>query len=157
MIITFCGHDNVPDIDKVREWLRHVLDQFLYEENVICYLGGYGGFDRLAASVVREKQKGNPSAQAVLVIPYLNKKYDESGYDYTLFPPLESVPPRYAISKRNEWMVAQADVVVAYVTHDWGGAAKTLEYARTKRKKLILYPEIGEISADRPKEQYHRG
>lgn len=150
MIITFCGHDSVPDSHKVREWLRHVLDQFLYEENVICYLGGYGGFDRLAASVVRQKQKANPALQAVLILPYLDRKYDGSGYDYTLFPPLESVPPRYAIVKRNEWMVAQADVIIAYVTHSWGGAAKTLAYARAKRKKVILYPEACEISADRP-------
>ena len=146
MIITFCGHSHVSDIHKVREWLCNVLDQFIYAENVICYLGGYGEFDRLAAWVVRQKQKVNPSAQAVLVIPYLNKKYEESAYDYTLFPPLESVPPRYSIAKRNEWMVAQADVVVAYVTHNWGGAAKTLDYARKKRKKVILYPEICEIS-----------
>ena len=149
MIITFCGHNDVPDNNKVREWLCHVLDQFVHEENVICYLGGYGEFDRLAASVVRQKQKVNPSVQAVLIIPYLNRKYDESGYDYTLFPPLEFVPPRYAIPKRNEWMAAQADAVIAYVTHGWGGAAKTLEQARAKRKKVIVYPEICEIPDDR--------
>lgn len=149
MVITFCGHDNVEDINKVRDWLRNVLDQFIYQENVICYLGGYGGFDRLAASVVRQKQKANPTMKAVFVIPYLNRKYDESGYNYTLFPPLESVPPRFAISKRNEWMVAQADIVIAYVTHDWGGAAKMLEYARVKRKHVVLFPEICEISAQR--------
>ena len=140
MIITFCGHDNVPDNQKVRDWLSSVLDQFIYEDNVICYLGGYGTFDRIAASVVREKQKINSTLQAVLVIPYLNRKYDESGYDYTLFPPLESVPPRYAILKRNQWMVTQADVVIAYVTHGWGGAAKTLEYAISKKKTVVLYP-----------------
>ena len=141
MIITFCGHNDVPDIQKVREWLCCVLDRYTQEEKVVCYLGGYGGFDRLAASVVRQKQKENPALQAVLVLPYLNRKYDERGYDYTLFPPLETVPPRYAISKRNEWMVAQADVVVGYVTYGWGGAAKTLEYARIKGKKVVLYPE----------------
>ena len=146
MIITFCGHNDVPNIDKVREWLCNVLERFIYEENVIFYLGGYGGFDRLAASVVRQKQKVNPAVQSVLVIPYLNRKYNEIGYDYTLFPPLESVPPRYAISKRNEWMVAQADVVIAYVTHSWGGAAKTLELARAKRKTVVLYQEIHESS-----------
>lgn len=144
MIITFCGHDNVSDSNQVREWLCNVLDRFLHEENVLCYLGGYGGFDRLAASVLREKQKDNPAIQIVLIIPYLNRKYDESGYDYTLFPPLESVPPRYAILKRNEWMVAQADVIIAYVTHSWGGAAKTLEYAISKRKQVILFPKICE-------------
>ena len=140
MIITFCGHDNVQDLDQVRDWLCNVLEQFSKKESVICYLGGYGGFDRLAVSVVRQMQQANPTLQAVLILPYLNRKYDESGYDYTLFPPLESAPPRYAISKRNQWMVQQADVVIAYVTHNWGGAAKTLEYARRKKKKVVLYP-----------------
>lgn len=153
MIITFCGHDNVQNIDKVKDWLCNILDQFIYKENVICYLGGYGGFDRLAASVVRQKQKANPALQSVLIIPYLNRKYDESQYDYTLFPPLESIPPRYAILKRNEWMVTQADVVIAYVTHNWGGAAKTLEYAKAKKKTVLIYPEI---SSDCSKVFYQR-
>lgn len=156
MIITFCGHDSVSDVCKVKEWLDNVLDQFIDEEDVTFYLGGYGGFDRLAASVVRQKQTVNPAAQSVLIIPYLNREYDESGYDYTLFPPLESVPPRYAISKRNEWMVAQADIVIAYVTHGWGGAAKSLAYARAKRKTVILYPEICKIPTDPPKDSDHR-
>ena len=142
MIITFCGHDNVPDSDNVKAWLCSILDRFIYEEDIVFYLGGYGGFDRLAASVVRQKQILNPTVQAVLVIPYLNRKYDETGYNYTLFPPLESVPPRYAISKRNEWMVAQADIVIAYVTHGWGGAAKTLKYAQAKKKVIFTYPNI---------------
>lgn len=145
MIITFCGHNDVPDIHNIRKWLDNVLDQFKHEKPCIYYLGGYGEFDRLAASIVRQKQKVNPAVQAVLIIPYLNRKYDKSGYDYTLFPPLESVPPRYAISKRNEWMVAQADVVIAYVTHDWGGAAKTLQYARAKGKNVILFPKTREM------------
>ena len=34
-------------------------------------------------------------------------------------------------------MVDQADVVVAYVDHDWGGAAKTLERAVSKKKRII--------------------
>ena len=60
-------------------------------------------------------------------------------YDYSLYPSLESVPKRYAILKRNEIMVNEADVVVAYVLHDWGGAAKTLGYAMRKRKTVICF------------------
>ena len=75
----------------------------------------------------------------MLVIPYLNREYDEEMYDYTLYPSLETVPPRYAILRRNEWMVSEADVVIAYVTHGWGGAAKTLEYARRRGKKVVSY------------------
>ena len=38
MIIAFCGHDNVQNVDKVRNWLCDALDQFLYKESVTCYL-----------------------------------------------------------------------------------------------------------------------
>lgn len=53
--------------------------------------------------------------------------------------PLETVPRRFAISRRNRWMVDAADVVVACVLHDWGGAAATLQYARQKGKRIISY------------------
>lgn len=35
-------------------------------------------------------------------------------------------------------MVQESDTVVAYVTHGWGGAAKTLDYARRKNRRIIL-------------------
>jgi len=34
-------------------------------------------------------------------------------------------------------MIEQSDVVITYVTHDWGGASTTLEYAKKKGKKII--------------------
>ena len=66
---------------------------------------------------------------------------DASKYDGTLYPPLEKVPRRFAISKRNEYMVNEADVVVAYVTYGWGGAATTLAYAKRKKREIIAYEE----------------
>ena len=101
------------------------------------YLGGYGAFDSLAAKTVKELQKEHPQIRSTLVLPYLNRDYNETLYDDTTYPPLEEVPRRYAISRRNEWMVDQSDVIVAYVDHGWGGAAKTLEYARRKKKRII--------------------
>jgi hypothetical protein len=75
------------------------------------------------------------------VLPDLNRKYDEEGCDDTVFPPLEFVLPKHAISKRNERMVLQSDIVVAYVTYGWGGASKTLEYACRKKNRMIFFPE----------------
>lgn len=73
------------------------------------------------------------------MLPYLNSSMPTEEYDETVYPPLESVPKRFAISRRNEWMVQECDTIVAYVTHGWGGAAKTLEYARRKKKRIISY------------------
>ncbi len=76
----------------------------------------------------------------MLVLPYLNREFDSTSYDSTTYPPLEKVPPRYAIVKRNQWMVNESDVVISGVIHSWGGAAKTLELARKNKKVILQYP-----------------
>lgn len=133
LIITFCGHSKIADKKAVRERLTSEICNLLSSGYTTFYLGGYGDFDLMAASVLCEMKDSYPSIDRVLVLPYLDRKYDEKLYDSTVYPPLENVPKRFTISKRNEWMVEQADVVIAYVTHDWGGAAKTLEYAVRKK------------------------
>ena len=139
--VTFCGHAELANPDAVCVWLAETVDCLISQGAVTFYLGGYGAFDRMAASVVREKKRQHPHIESVLVLPYLDREMDASGYDTTVYPPLESIPRRFAISKRNEWMVDASDAVVACVTHDWGGAAKTLAYAKRKKKQIILYPE----------------
>jgi uncharacterized phage-like protein YoqJ len=120
-------------------WLQSQVEATITEGANLFYLGGYGGFDRMAASVVWELKKKYPQIQSVLVLPYLDRKICADNYDGTTYPPLEAVPKRFAITHRNRWMVDQSDVVIAYVLHGWGGAAKTLEYAQRKHKLIINY------------------
>ena len=117
MTVTFCGHAQILQSEKIEKWLYDVTEKLIEQGATTFYLGGYGAFDSLAASVLR----------------------GTSGYDSTIYPPLETVPHRFAISHRNRWMVESADVVVAYVLHDWGGAATTLRCAKQKKKQIISY------------------
>lgn len=139
MTVTFCGHAEIAQPDNLRSWLISTIKPLIADGADTFYLGGYGAFDSLAAAVLREMKKTYPHIQIILVLAYLNRNTDTSGYDSTLYPELEEVPPRFAISKRNERMVEMSDVVVAYVTHGWGGAAKTLEYAKRKRKVIHCF------------------
>ena len=141
MIVTFCGHRQVENEDQVRQWLENAVDGLIREGADVFYLGGYGGFDRIALSVVNKAKETHPELRAVLVLPYLDRSMDLDAYDGSIYPPLEKVPRRFAISRRNRWMVDQADVVVAYVIHEWGGAATTLRYAEAKKKTIIRFPE----------------
>lgn len=140
MKITFCGHSQTSDQDKVTNWLDMILPALIEGGATTFYLGGYGDFDRLAAAAVRRQKCTYPYIESVLVLPYLNKEFDPTAYDCTTYPPLEKVPPRYAIVKRNQWMVSESDVVISGVTHSWGGAAKTLDFARRKGKVIFQYP-----------------
>ena len=141
MRITFCGHKEVWDREPVERWLKQVCGELISQGANEFFLGGYGHFDYMCASVLRELKKTHPQIRLILVLPYLNSTMITDGYDETVYPPLETVPPRFAIVRRNEWMVRESDIVVAYVMRGFGGAAKTLEYARRKKKTIICYGE----------------
>lgn len=139
MIITFCGHRELYDEKEVRAWLKRVTEDLIVSGAETFYLGGYGAFDRLAASILAEQKKRYPNIELVLILPYLNRRKDISPCDSSIYPPLESVPKKLAIVRRNQWMVERADVVVSYVLHSWGVAAMTLEYAKIKKKQIISF------------------
>lgn len=140
MIVTFCGHSKVDQPEDVSAWLDRILPSLIEGGADTFYLGGYGAFDRLAEGAVRRQKKTYPHIEMILVLAYLNRNADAARYDRTTYPSLEKVPPRYAIVKRNEWMVRESDVVISGVTHSWGGAARTLEFAQKKRKVIFQYP-----------------
>ena len=143
MIITFCGHSNYLFSDEEKEKLKQLLIKKI-RKNPTCkfYLGGYGDFDSLCLRTLRELKKEFQSIELIFITPYIDKNYSKLEfakyhYDDIIFPPLESVPRKFAILKRNEWMVDSAELVIAYVKYSWGGAAKTLEYAKRKNTSFI--------------------
>lgn len=140
MTVTFCGHSSVNRPEELSSWMDSILPSLIEGGADKFYLGGYGEFDALAARAVRRQKAVYSHIEAILVLAYLNTDRTADGYDATVYPPLEKVPPRYAIVKRNEWMVGESDVVVSGVKHGWGGAARTLECARKKRKVILQFP-----------------
>lgn len=55
-----------------------------------------------------------------------------------------NTPPKYKIIKSNQFMVNKCTYLICYVKYTWGGAYKTLEYA--KRKKHIFIHNIADES-----------
>ena len=144
MIVTFCGHRDFVETAEAENQLTMFLEKYARENvRLVCYNGGYCNFDYFAAKCVQRMQEQYSNIRNCLVLPYIDQPFLErieifkNHFDETIYPPLESVPRKYAIIRRNEWMVDSADIVIAYVTYSWGGAARTLEYARRKKKNII--------------------
>ena len=142
MTVTFCGHSTLSGTAPIRKWLLETTGALIAEGADFFYLGGYGMFDALAFEVMREQKRAHPHITLALALPYLDSKLSTDGYDEIIYPPLETVPKRYAIVCRNRWMVEMADYVVVYIEHDWGGAYKTYRYAKSKRKKIFNLAEL---------------
>ena len=61
----------------------------------------------------------------------------------SIFPEgMENGPPRFAIDRRNRWMIDQADHVICYVQKTWGGA---YNYVRLARKKGKVIHNLGKV------------
>jgi len=143
MTVTFCGHSDFSFKDSDKEKLKDLLIKLVVKfPTCKFYLGGYGNFDALCFSTLKEIKKDFPNIELIFITPYLNNNYGKlnlakNQYDNIIFPPLENSLPKFAISKRNEWMVDNSDLLIAFVHHGFGGASKTLDYA--KRKKVNYY------------------
>ncbi|MBQ7975092.1 MAG: DUF1273 domain-containing protein [Clostridia bacterium] len=109
------------------------------------YVGNYGAFDRMCARAVRSLKKKYSFINLNLVVPYLtaeindNKEQYYADFDCILLADIpETTPRRLGIIKCNEYMVKKSDYIICFVKYSWGVAAKTLEYAESKKHIKII-------------------
>ena len=138
-ICSFFGHREVENFCQIKIKLLKELERLVCAEGYGVFLfGGFGDFDNLCAIACLEIQKKYKNCDVFLVTPYLKSNYNyEIKYDGIIYPPIENIPFKFAISHRNRWMIDKADVVIAYIDHSFGGAYKTFKYAESKNKYII--------------------
>ena len=134
----FFGHREVTH--NIRDKLTAVIEKLITEENVTeFYVGNQGQFDSMVYSVLKELKANYPHIRYTVVLAYMPDKYIKEVYgEDTLFPDgMESVPKKFAISKRNDWMIQQSGFAVCYVHKITGGAAKFREKAGKRGLQII--------------------
>jgi hypothetical protein len=140
----FIGHRDAEE--RLLPRLELVIDRLIREEGVLYfYVGGYGGFDRLAAAAVRRIKQKYPDITLMLVLPYHPAERPTEapdGFDGTYHPDgPESTPKRYAIVRANRIMVDACDWLVCYVRHGAGNSRKLLEYAQRRAARGLIQIE----------------
>ena len=140
MIITFCGHSDFRPTPYLKQKMLSILESTIGDATAEFYLGGYGSFDSFAYTCAKTYQTAHPLVSLVYVSPYVTPRLtpqEITQYDQILYPPLENIPPRFAISHRNRYMVDRADYVVAYINRSFGGAYQTYTYAERQHKEVV--------------------
>ena len=135
--VSFFGHRTLYDIVSVQKKIESAVKELLKQkEYVEFYVGRNGDFDISAASAVKQVQKtvGNHNCSLILVLPYHVKDevYYESFYDEILLPIDSKTHFKSAITKRNQWMIDNSELLIAYIEHPSGGAYKAMKYAEEK-------------------------
>ena len=137
MVCTFFGHKDAPK--EIEPTLRSTLIDLIENKNVtVFYVGNNGNFDTMVRRQLEDLSQLYSITYSVVLayLPTEKNKYDN--LTNTIYPEgLETVPKRFAISWRNKWMIQQSDVVVTYVTHNFGGAWQFKEMAEKLNKRVV--------------------
>lgn len=151
MIITFCGHAQLAQINRevLKSSIKDIIKQGAGGDNVTFYLGGYGDFDSIAEVACLEYKKEHGNCSLIFIAPYSDLNYLKSitgknVYDEVMCPHIEGIQSKYAIVKRNEWMVDNSDLLIAYIDYSIGGAYKTFRYGQKKKIQTINLGHLSE-------------
>ena len=137
MVCTFFGHKDTPK--EIEPTLRSTLIDLIENKYInVFYVGNNGNFDNMVRRQLEELSQTYPITYSVVLAYLPTKKSEYDDTTNTIYPEgLETIPKRFAISYRNKWMIEQADVVVTYVIHGFGGAAQFKAVAQRLGKKII--------------------
>ena len=136
-ICTFFGHRKCHGLDA--SVLRDAIEEQIHQGADEFLVGHQGQFDQMAYRCLRSLQKEYPHIRYCVVLAYLptqpNAFYEFSD---TFYPEgLENVPPKYAVTWRNRYLIDTADICLCYLRHSWGGAYQFACLA--KRRGLTVY------------------
>ncbi len=134
----FFGHRDVTH--NIRPRLKSIIEKLITEDNVTeFYVGHQGQFDSMVYSILKELGEKYPQIRYTVVLAYLPDEHIKElhGEDTIFSDGLETVSKKFAISKRNDWMIGQSGFAVCYVHKITGGAAKFKEKAYKKGLKVI--------------------
>lgn len=140
----FIGHRESDE--RLLPRVTALVERLIEEEQVAYfYVGGYGGFDRVAAAAVKEAKRKFSGITLMLVLPYHPaERTVETPFEFdgTYYPEgLENVPKRYAITRANKIMINASDWLIAYVCHGASNSRTLLEYAKRRQKKGLIQIE----------------
>jgi len=134
---TFFGHRHCPE--EIADEIRRTVTMLINEHGVDrFYLGNQGDFDKMALNILRELKQIYPHINYSVVLAYHPTERNTDGLspDETVFPEeMEEVYPRFAIDKRNRYMINKCDCVISYALIN-GGAMKFTELARKSGKAV---------------------
>lgn len=156
--VCFTGHrpdkiggynENNSTADGVKRALLEQITKFANDGFTEFISGGALGVDTWAAEAVLEVKKSHPQVKLTIARPFPSqdsKWFQESKDRFKAFCDasdrvVDVSPDPYSPQKmmlRNEWMVDNADVVLAIWDGSPGGTGNCVRYAKRRKKRIVI-------------------
>ena len=123
-----------------REVLRLAIEDLIRDGVDTFYVGDQGQFDGMVYGCLKQLREEYPHICVSVVLAYLpiHRREGEDMSD-AMYPEIEG-HPRFAIERRNRWMIQRSDYCVCHIQHTWGGAYK---FARMAKRRGLTVIDLG--------------
>ena len=137
-VCTFFGHKDCYGLDQavVRNAIEDLIKQGISE----FLVGNHGQFDGMVFSCLQDLSKDYPEISYSVVLAYLPTHME--AYDiyhgHSFYPEGQEIgPAKFAVERRNRWMIDASDCCLCYINHTWGGAYKFARMAKNRGLRVI--------------------
>ncbi len=146
MVCTFFGHSECYGLDK--DVLRSAIEGLIKQGITEFLVGNHGQFDGMVFSCLQDLSKDYPEIQYSVALAYLPTHKQE--YDiyqgHSFYPEGQEIgPAKFAIERRNKWMIDASECCVCYISHTWGGAYK---FARMAKNRGLQVINLGSVAIE---------
>ena len=138
MVCTFFGHRDCYSLDAAV--LRSAIEALIKQGTTEFLVGNHGQFDGMVFSCLQDLSKEYSEISYSVALAYLPTHKDD--YDiyhgHSFYPEGQEIgPAKFAIQRRNRWMIGASDCCLCYINHTWGGAYKFARMAQNHGLQVI--------------------
>lgn len=150
----FTGHRYLKRefIPAITKRLESVIDNLVAQGIVFYGSGGATGFDLIAGYTVLKMKERHPEIKLIMVLPCRNQDAKWNQADKERYKKLlESADKcvwtqeeydNQCMLKRNRHLVDNSSVCIAYLTNMRGGTFFTVNYAKSKNRRVINISDV---------------
>ena len=137
MICVLFGHKDASE--KIKCKLENCIIDILSEnEYVVFYAWNNGNFDRMAQCVLEDLSTRRPALNYLLYLSKIDEVSLGGSQTRTVYlESLHKVPKRFAISKRNDFLIKNADMALIYVNNRFSNTYKISERLKKRGVRII--------------------
>ena len=137
MTCTFFGQSDATD--EIKNKLKECILYMINCEHVDMFLvGNNGNFDFFTQCSLQELKNEGICIDYAIILSRLGETALSKNQRATLFPEkLDDVIPKYAIPKRNSYLIDNSSFVIAYARHRFGNSYKWITKASKRGLRII--------------------
>lgn len=146
MVCTFFGHSECCGLDAAT--LRGAIEGFIKQGVTEFVVGNHGQFDGMVFSCLQNLSKDYPEISYSVALAYLptHKQEYDIYHGHSFYPEGQEVgPAKFAIERRNRYLISVSDVCLCFINRTFGGAYK---FARMAKRRGLQVINLGSAVID---------